>query len=119
MKFNKETESLPLLFKVGASHYVFDNWLISLDLNFPKDNEMYFNLGTEYYIEIANDLNFALRVGYEGRNKDIPGFNWINLGFGFEYLDYMFDYAFVPYGDIGMTHRFSFSIKFGKQVEKQ
>lgn len=118
MKFDKETESLPLLFKIGASHYIINNWLVSLDLNFPNDNEVYVNAGTQYAIEIADNLNFALRVGYEGRNKDIPGFNWINLGFGLEYLDYVFDYAFVPYGDIGMTHRFSFSIKFGKTVEK-
>ena len=118
MKFNKESEDLPLLFKIGASHYLLDEWLVSLDLNFPKDNEFYFNFGTQYSIEIADDLNFALRAGYEGRNKDIPGFNWINLGFGFEYLDFKFDYAFVPYGDIGMTHRFSFGIKFGQQVDK-
>ncbi len=118
MKFDKETESLPLLFKVGASHRIIKDWIVSLDLNFPNDNEVYVNVGTEYNVEIADNLNFDLRAGYEGRNKDIPGFNWINLGFGFEYLDYIFDYAFVPYGDIGMTHRFSFSIKFGKQVEK-
>ena len=118
MKFNDESESLPFLFKLGASHYIFDQWLIALDLNFPKDNEFYFNFGTQYGIEIADNLNFALRAGYEGRNKDIPGFNWINLGFGLEYLDYKFDYAFVPYGDIGMTHRFSFGIKFGQKVEK-
>lgn len=118
MKFNKESEDLPMLFKMGASHYLLDEWLVSLDLNFPKDNEIYFNFGTQYSIEIAENLDFAFRAGYEGRNKDIPGFNWINLGFGLEYLDYKFDYAFVPYGDIGMTHRFSFGIKFGKQVDK-
>ena len=118
MKFNKESEDLPLLFKIGASHYLLDEWLVSLDLNFPKDNEFYFNFGTQYSLQIADDLSFALRAGYEGRNKDIPGFNWINLGFGLEYLDFKFDYAFVPYGDIGMTHRFSFGIKFGQQVEK-
>ena len=119
MKFNRETESLPFLFKVGASHYILDKWLVALDLNFPKDNEFYFNFGTQYGIEIAENLNFDFRAGYEGRNKDIPGFNWINLGFGLKYLDYMFDYAFVPYGDIGMTHRFSFGIKFGQKVEKK
>lgn len=119
MKFNKETEPLPLLFKVGGSYYILDTWLIALDLNFPRDNEIYFDFGTEYSILIAENLNFAFRAGYEGRNKDIPGFNWINLGFGLDYLDYAFDYAFVPYGDIGMTHRFSFSIKFGQQVEKK
>ena len=118
MKFDKEAEELPLLFKIGASHYIFENWLVALDLNFPNDNEIYVNFGTQYGIEIADNLDFALRIGYEGRNKDVPGFNWINLGFGFEYLDYVFDYAFVPYGDIGMTHRFSFSIKFGQKVEK-
>jgi hypothetical protein len=118
MKFNRETESLPFLFKVGAAHYLLDDWLVSLDLNFPKDNEFYFNFGTQYSIEVADDLKFALRAGYEGRNKDIPGFNWINLGFGLEYLDFKFDYAFVPYGDIGMTHRFSFGIKFGQKVDK-
>ncbi len=118
MKFDKEAEDLPLLFKVGASYNIFEDWIVSLDLNFPNDNEIYFDFGTEYNVELAENLNFALRAGYEGRNKDVPGFNWLNLGFGVEYLDYIFDYAFVPYGDIGMTHRFSFSIKFGQKVEK-
>lgn len=118
MKFNRDTEPLPLLFTIGASHYIIDNLLVSLDLNFPRDNDIYVNFGTQYGMEIAENLNLALRIGYEGRNKDVPGFNWMNLGFGFEYLDYVFDYAFVPYGDIGMTHRLSFSIKFGQKVEK-
>ena len=119
MKFNKTTEPLPFLFKLGASHFIFDDWLISLDLNFPRDNDFYVNLGTQYAIEVIKNVDCFFRLGYEGRNKDIPGFNWINFGFGFQYLDYVFDYAFVPYGDIGMTHRFSFSIKFGKKVEQQ
>ena len=119
MKFNEEEEDLPLLLKFGVSHFVTLDWLLSLDINFPRDNEFYVNVGTEYYIEIVKDMDLCFRIGYDGRNKDIPGFNWINLGFGLEYLDYKFDYAFVPYGDIGMTHRFSFSIKFGKQIEKE
>lgn len=118
MKFNYKSEPLPFLFKLGASHYLLEQWLVALDLNFPNDNEFYVNFGTEYNVVVANNMNFAFRAGYEGRNKDIPGFNWINLGFGLRYLDYSFDYAFVPYGDIGMTHRFSLSIKLGKQVKK-
>lgn len=117
MKFNKTTEPLPFLFKAGASHFIFDEWLVSLDLNFPRDNDFYVNLGTQYTLEVIKNMDCFFRVGYEGRNKDIPGFNWINFGFGLQYSDYGFDYAFVPYGDIGMTHRFSVSIKFGKKVE--
>ncbi|MGE4385176.1 MAG: PorV/PorQ family protein [Endomicrobiaceae bacterium] len=114
MKFNNESEPLPLLFKLGASSFLTRFWLVSLDLNFPGDNEMYANFGTEYTIPAGDKTDFTVRAGYEGRNKDIPGFNWVNLGFGIRYSDYVFDYAFVPYGDIGMTHRLSFGIKFGK-----
>jgi hypothetical protein len=119
MKFNYKSESLPLLFKVGVSHFLLDQLLVALDLNFPKDNEAYVNAGTEYRLVVANNTAFAFRAGYEGRNKDIPGFNWINLGFGLKYLDYSFNYAFVPYGDIGMTHRFSLSVKLGKDIERK
>ena len=118
MKFNYKTESLPFLFKLGISHYLLEQLLVALDLNFPNDNEFYVNVGTQYCIEVANDINFTFMAGYEGRNKDIEGFNWINLGFGIKYLDYSLNYAFVPYGDIGMTHRISLSIKLGNQIEK-
>ena len=118
MKFNDESEDLPLLFKVGAAYWILNPWLVSLDLNFPNDNDFYFNLGTEYKVFTNEKTDIFIRAGYDGRNNDVPGFNWLNLGFGINYLDYVFDYAFVPYGDIGMTHRFSFSIKFGSEVEK-
>ncbi|MFA7675629.1 MAG: PorV/PorQ family protein [Endomicrobiia bacterium] len=117
MKFNNEAEPLPFLFKLGGSHFITNDWLVALDLNFPKDNELYINLGTEYMIVAGDNTDFSIRAGYDGRNKDIPGLNWINLGFGIRYLDYVVDYSFVPYGEIGMTHRLSFSIKFGEKTE--
>jgi len=119
MKFNKESAPLPFLFKMGCSHWIFNEWLVSFDLNFPRDNQLYVNLGTQYTISAGKDTDLFLRCGYDGRNKDIPGLNWINLGFGLAYLDYVFDYAFVPYGDIGMTHRLSVGIKFGESIKKE
>ena len=82
MKFNYKTESLPFLFKLGIAHYILEQWLFALDLNFPNDNEFYVNVGTQYCVEVAKDIDFTFMAGYEGRNKDIEGFNWINLGFG-------------------------------------
>jgi len=118
MKFNNEAEQLPLLFKTGISSYVLQDLLLALDINFPNDNNIYFNLGSEYGILISDKAELFFRAGYNGRNKDIPGFNWLNLGFGIAYTDITFDYAFVPYGDIGMVHQFSFGIKFGKVVKR-
>lgn len=118
MKFNNEAEKLPLLFKTGASSYVLQDLLVALDINFPNDNSIYFNLGSEYGILISDQAELFFRAGYDGRNKDIPGFNWLNLGFGISYADITFDYAFVPYGDIGMVHQFSFGMKFGEVIKK-
>jgi len=118
MKFNNESEKLPLLLKTGISSYVLQDLLVSLDINFPNDNNLYFNLGSEYGVNISDKSGLFFRAGYDGRNKDIPGFNWLNLGFGISYSDITFDYAFVPYGDIGMTHMFSFSMKFGEVINK-
>lgn len=118
MKFNNESENLPLLIKTGCSSYVLDNLLVALDINFPNDNNIYFNLGTEYEIPVKGKTDVFLRAGYDGRNKDIPGFNWLNLGFGVSHADISFDYAFVPYGEIGMTHLFSLGIKFGEVIKK-
>ena len=118
MKFNEESEDLPLLFKIGSSYWILDSWQVALDINFPNDNDFYFNFGTEYNVYSNKKTDIFVRAGYDGRNSDVPGFNWLNFGFGINYLDYVFDYAFVPYGDIGMTHRFSFSIKFGSKVYK-
>ena len=118
MKFNNESENLPLLIKTGCSSYVLDNLLVALDINFPNDNNIYFNLGAEYEIPVKGKTGVFLRAGYDGRNKDIPGFNWLNLGFGISHSDISFDYAFVPYGEIGMTHLFSLGIKFGEVIKK-
>jgi len=116
IKFNEENEELPLIFKLGASHNIIDNLLLAMDLSLPNDNDIYINVGGQYLIVLGDSFNLALRAGYDGRNKDIPGFNWLNFGFGIGFNDLSFDYAFVPCGDIGMTHRFSFSIKFGTDV---
>lgn len=116
IKFNNEEEELPLIFKIGGSHNIIDNLLLAVDLSFPNDNDLYINFGGQYLILLGDMFDLKLRAGYDGRNKDIPGFNWLNFGFGIGFNDLSFDYAFVPCGDIGMTHRFSFSIKFGNDT---
>lgn len=116
IKFNNEEEELPFIVKVGASRIIIDSLLIALDLSFPNDNDPYVNVGGQYLILLGDMFDLKLRAGYDGRNKDIPGFNWLNFGFGIGFNDLSFDYAFVPCGDIGMTHRFSFSIKFCNDI---
>jgi tetratricopeptide (TPR) repeat protein len=46
-----------------------------------------------------------------GRFSGFP--SGLNTGLGFSFADYRLDYAFAPLGDLGASHRFGFSCRFG------
>ncbi|MCX5781888.1 MAG: PorV/PorQ family protein [Elusimicrobia bacterium] len=117
MKFEETEEALPFSIKAGCSYKVNDEWLLALDLNSAIDNDPFFCLGSEYTTEITNDARLSARAGYNPRTQNIPGFTNFTFGLGVDYGGYIFDYAFVPLGDMGTAHKFSFSIKFGKNYE--
>lgn len=113
IKFVKEGFPLPLNLKTGISYK--NKWItLALDANKPIDNDPLICLGLES--KIANIV--ALRVGYRHQTKDQKldlyesasiGFTGgFGLGFG---NTYFLDYAYVPYGDLGDTHRISFMMK--------
>ncbi|GAG58644.1 unnamed protein product, partial [marine sediment metagenome] len=52
----------------------------------------------------------ALRVGYRTGPADEG--SGLTVGAGFRAGRILLDYAFVPYGDLGNTHRISLGMKF-------
>ncbi|MCK4418849.1 hypothetical protein KAV79_03495, partial [Candidatus Aerophobetes bacterium] len=78
---------------------------LAIDIAKPQDNQVYYCLGAEW--SLRNVL--ALRVGYK-TNQDIG--NGITAGIGLKMGKTSIDYAYVPYGDLGNTHRISLGIKF-------
>lgn len=111
LKYANEGDPLPLNIKPGvawkgkaggkALNAVLDADLI------VNDSVNLINLGFEYWmIE-----QLGLRAGYQlGRDKGAgPG---IGAGLGFRHAGLGVDYAFVPFGDLGDTHRVSLSLKF-------
>jgi len=99
---------LPMNTKVGAC-YKFDAVsLATLDVNFPSDNNINVHIGGEYLYN-----NMALRLGY--KTDFIQGLDFLSglcAGIGLNWKNYELDYAFVPYGDLGLTHRISVLLKF-------
>lgn len=97
-------DPLPLTFKVGAASKL-KALTLALDIAKSQDNEIHYCLGVEWWLR--NIL--ALRVGYK-TNQDIgPG---LTAGIGYKFEKISLDYAYVPYGDIGGTHRISLGMKF-------
>ena len=96
-------------------------FMIAVDVDKPSDNDPKFHAGAEYYFE-----KFALRVGYNQAEatsaKDASAFSGFTAGLGFKggvgeesteaKLKVEADYAYIPYGTLGTTHRLTVILKF-------
>jgi hypothetical protein len=105
-------DKLPLIFKGGASTKFFENKLTAAaDLDWlANDERMYLDLGAEYMLNRYLDF----RAGYQvGRSQDkLGGLVGLAAGLGLRYDNFTFDYAYVPFGDLGDTHRMTLGFVF-------
>jgi TolB-like protein len=80
----------------------------------PADHSPYLVLAGEYAIPFEGASGMLLRAGLNFKNNaDLGIMGVLSAGFGIRIKDTGFDYAFVPYGDLGVTHRFTISRGFG------
>lgn len=118
MKFIRESDPLPMNIKLGCSYllltYPFSHLLVSLDINKPIDNDIHINIGTEYSHKFGRDILLALRVGYKTNTRGHGVIYGLTAGVGFSFKGYSLDYAFVPYSELGNTHRISLVAKFDR-----
>ncbi|TET64737.1 PorV/PorQ family protein [Candidatus Aerophobetes bacterium] len=98
------SDPLPLIFKVGAASKT-KTLTVALDIAKPQDNEIYYCLGVEWWLRDV----LALRVGYK-TNQDVG--QRVTAGIGYTFGRIRLDYAYVPYGDLGDTHRISLGMEF-------
>lgn len=109
---------LPINFKVGLGFTPVEELLLTLDYNQLLEQYGKISLGAEYVFE----QTLALRAGYLYQEKIDPaelysGFGsnavaGLSAGMGITYLSFRLDYAFVPYGFLGSTHRISMTFAF-------
>lgn len=115
IKFIGKRYDLPLNFKAGLSRRTDAGVLLALDVNKPVDNYPFVTLGAEY--PVTNRL--SLRSGYKYRlyGNELGAWSGFAAGLGLAYNRFSFDYAFMPFGELGNSHRFSFAVKFGRFEE--
>lgn len=104
---------LPLNIKIGVG-FVIPEWRLTgaFDINQPIDDFTKFSAGFEYNYENT----IFLRTGYRYRwtDPDLAQLSGLTAGIGLRLSEYQLDYAFVPFGDLGSTHRISFTVRFGQ-----
>lgn len=111
LTYDKESNPLPLTFKLGAAVNPFRNMLVATDVVLPKQNRPNFLLGAEL-ASTPNELTrLCVRAGLNSqRLRD--GVGGLSLGLGATLHFFSLDYAFVPMGELGTTHRISLTFDF-------
>lgn len=110
---DKESDPLPLNIRMGGALWIYEGWVAALDLNLPRDNGPYVSAGTEYRLSQGHDATFLARAGVNSRVMgDVDGLAWLSFGLGAVYKRYSLDYALVPAGSLGITHRLSISTRW-------
>ncbi|MFH2203356.1 MAG: PorV/PorQ family protein [Elusimicrobiota bacterium] len=114
LKFDRESDALPVNVRLGSALSLTPRWTAALDLNLPYDNAPFVGVGGEYRIDAGSAWSLAARLGYNSRTfGDIEGINGFSYGLGWAFGRLEFDYALLPFSALGATHRLSMSTRWG------
>jgi hypothetical protein len=79
----------------------------------PVDDSPYASIGTELYLRDKSYTAY-LRLGFnQTASRHVDGLVGLTGGAGIDFKRFRLDYAWVPYGDLGMTNRLTLAFRFG------
>jgi len=111
IKYVDETDMLPLNLKLASAYKVLENLVLASDIDaYLIDTKFYASLGVEYSPIKYLILRAGYRYGYD--TASLGSLVGLGAGLGFRIWNVGLDYSFVPFGDLGDTHRISLGIKF-------
>ena len=112
-KFSEAAVKLPATLRAGISGQPFAQWMFTSDLVKRNDTAGELDFGAE----VTPKKFFSMRVGYRHPFKapDLGGLSNFSAGLGIRFTRMSIDYAFVPLGDLGTTHRISLNFRFKTQ----
>lgn len=111
IKFRGVADPLPRTLYAGAAASIGERWLVAADLRLPRDDAASLSLGTEYCRPFES-VSGCLRGGLNTANLDSRGLGGISLGGGVGLKTLRFDLAWVPFGELGSSFRYSLRVRF-------
>jgi hypothetical protein len=112
LKYDHERAELPLNVKAGASYSPQGGLTLCLDGNKASGSDAWVGGGVEYMISVGPESWAGPRMGYESDRMDLGNLAGLTTGVGLVLKRFSFDYAFVPMGEFGDTHRLSLKVRF-------
>lgn len=113
MKLGAVTAPLPFKAQGGALWRASPLVDFGLDVHFPVDADPFVSLGVEAHYRQPG-WKGAFRLGFDqSRTRGVEGgLIGVSAGAGLDLKRFRVDYAWVPYGDLGMTNRISLAFRF-------
>lgn len=115
--------SQPVMGKIGGSYWLHstfmkkDQDIIAADMNIQNDTGFTAGVGDEYRMTFGRNDVF-LRLGYSTEDT-LSGFTaGAGIGHRFDDFEAKLDYAYVPYGILGDTHRISLTVVMGGELTR-
>jgi long-subunit fatty acid transport protein len=106
LQLGATADDLPTLVRLGAAYRLPENHLLlTAEGEFARDENAVWKIGAEYPLSEI----IKVRAGYNTSNDLDNGYTY---GLGLLQKRYAFNYAYIPFGTFGNTHRFALDFAF-------
>jgi hypothetical protein len=112
IKYDQQSDSLPMTLRAGIEAKPAKHWLGALDVVMPKGAGIHFALGGEYRMTVVNEISVSFRGGYNTRASVGGRADGLAVGVGFGWKKLTVDYAFVSHGDFDPSQVLSIGYGF-------
>lgn len=112
LKLGGSSDPLPSAVVAGLAARPRGDTAVTLDFIRYRDSGLQVAVGGEYTHSLSARLDGTLRAGYSNHRRDLDGNSMVTLGAGLALQSISFDFAWVPYGDLGNTFRYSMMLRF-------
>lgn len=106
------SDPLPATVVLGAAVAPSKAFVADLDLGKARDGDPYVAVGVQALRTLSEAISGALRFGYTSARRDNEGLNGITAGAGLSLPKASFDFAWIPFRNLGDAFRFSLLVKF-------
>ncbi len=111
VKYVEDAFELPFTLRLGTAYRLWNEAVIlTMDFIRPTDNDNSIGIGGAY--TIGNVLQLRTGYNYKFGGNDLGATSGLRGGFGLTLRRFQIDYALIPFGDLGLTHRFSLIANF-------
>jgi len=116
IKLVSESDPLPTAFRAGAYYQFGYDWGVSSDIVYRKTGLFSADAGLEWkYLGIL-----ALRAGVDSSHVNgLSALSAFSAGVGIHLFGQEFNYAWVPYSDLGNAQYFSLDFRFGGPPDEE